>query len=371
MPVDKYCCVVIMKIFKKFLTREASLIAVEGWYDGVTAAWEKQIDIPFAINIFIFQNGIVECWRDYEYLMEIFPCELADWIKITKNQKIAKLSYKNLDNALKLFEKTKANKNQSVIDLLKSIENAKNALASGFSGLVFAYLVPYWQDLFFEKYKKKLYSEKIVAEARKWREGPGDKFFNFGIQTIDALLTAIGEKMKWDVELLKYILFSGLQKSIKKHKLQGQLTLVKRKQTSFVYIDRKILFMPEFHQYLRKKNYKIQKERVVATIKEFKGQIANRGKYKGIAKIVFTRAQLIKIRKGDVIVAPMTSPLYVEAMKKTGAIVTDEGGLLSHAAIVSRELGVPCVVGTKIATKILKDGDMVEVDAEKGIVKKI
>jgi len=58
-------------------------------------------------------------------------------------------------------------------------------------------------------------------------------------------------------------------------------------------------------------------------------------------------------------------------MEKAIAIVTDEGGLLSHAAIVSREMGIPCVVGTKIATQVLKDGELVEVDAERGVVRKI
>jgi len=57
-------------------------------------------------------------------------------------------------------------------------------------------------------------------------------------------------------------------------------------------------------------------------------------------------------------------------MKRAIAIVTDEGGLLSHAAIVSREIGKPCIVGTKIATKVLKDGDLVEIDADKGIIRK-
>ena len=59
------------------------------------------------------------------------------------------------------------------------------------------------------------------------------------------------------------------------------------------------------------------------------------------------------------------------ACRKAAAIVTDEGGITSHAAIVSRELGIPCIVGTQYATKILKDGDLVEVDANKGTVKKI
>jgi pyruvate,water dikinase len=65
----------------------------------------------------------------------------------------------------------------------------------------------------------------------------------------------------------------------------------------------------------------------------------------------------------------MTRPEYVPLMKKAAGIITDEGGITCHAAIVSRELKIPCVIGTKIATKVLKDGDMVEVDADKGIVK--
>ncbi len=70
-------------------------------------------------------------------------------------------------------------------------------------------------------------------------------------------------------------------------------------------------------------------------------------------------------------VAHTTFPALVPAMKKASAIITDDGGLTCHAAIVSRELQTPCVVGTKHATKILHDGDVVEVDANNGIVKKL
>jgi pyruvate,water dikinase len=67
----------------------------------------------------------------------------------------------------------------------------------------------------------------------------------------------------------------------------------------------------------------------------------------------------------------MTTPELVPLMQKAAAIVTDLGGILSHAAIVSRELGKPCVVGTGKATQVLNDGDLVEVDAENGTVRKI
>lgn len=65
----------------------------------------------------------------------------------------------------------------------------------------------------------------------------------------------------------------------------------------------------------------------------------------------------------------MTLPDLLPAMKKASAFVTDEGGVMCHAAIIARELKKPCIIGTRIATQFLKDGDLVEVDAEKGIVK--
>ena len=67
----------------------------------------------------------------------------------------------------------------------------------------------------------------------------------------------------------------------------------------------------------------------------------------------------------------MTRPDYAIILNKATAIITDEGGLTCHASIVSRELGIPCIIGTTIATKVLKDGDLVEVDATEGMVRKI
>jgi len=68
-------------------------------------------------------------------------------------------------------------------------------------------------------------------------------------------------------------------------------------------------------------------------------------------------------------VTSMTRPEFVPLMKKAAGVVTDEGGISCHAAIISRELGIPCIIGTKTATRRLKDGDQVEVNADRGIVK--
>lgn len=101
------------------------------------------------------------------------------------------------------------------------------------------------------------------------------------------------------------------------------------------------------------------------------GLCASQGKARGVVKVVRKVHDLANVQKGDILVASMTRPEMVVAMEKAAAIVTDEGGITSHAAIVSRELGVPCVIGTKNATSVLKTGDLVEVDATKGVVKKV
>ena len=72
--------------------------------------------------------------------------------------------------------------------------------------------------------------------------------------------------------------------------------------------------------------------------------------------------------KGDILVAIMTTPNFIPALEKAAAFVTDEGGITCHAAIIAREMKKPCIIGTKIATKFLKDGDIVQVDANNGIV---
>lgn len=104
-------------------------------------------------------------------------------------------------------------------------------------------------------------------------------------------------------------------------------------------------------------------------VKELKGVVSYAGFVKGKVKIINKPSDMSKMEDGDVLVSVATTPSIVPAMKKASAIVTDEGGLTCHASIVSRELGIVCITGTKIATEVLKDGDIVEVDANKGIVK--
>lgn len=109
---------------------------------------------------------------------------------------------------------------------------------------------------------------------------------------------------------------------------------------------------------------------------EISGTIANTGKASGKVVIApmmtdmeHVQEVVSRMKKGDILVAHSTTPELISLCNKAAAIVTDQGGMLSHAAIVSRELNVPCVIGTGNATEILKDGDFVEVDADMGVVR--
>ena len=104
------------------------------------------------------------------------------------------------------------------------------------------------------------------------------------------------------------------------------------------------------------------------TAMTFRGNSANKGKVTGNVCICKSVRDLKKVKEGDIIVASMTRPEFMIALKKARGIITDEGGLTCHAAIVSRELDIPCIIGTKVATKMLKDGDLVEVNANHGVI---
>ncbi|MFH1443181.1 MAG: PEP-utilizing enzyme [Candidatus Micrarchaeota archaeon] len=108
-----------------------------------------------------------------------------------------------------------------------------------------------------------------------------------------------------------------------------------------------------------------------SAVASVRGTCASLGYAVGKAKLVLLSADIPKVEEGEVLIAHATRPEMVPAMKKACAIVTDEGGITSHAAIVSRELGIPCIIGTRIATRVFKDGDLLEVKANHGEVNKL
>lgn len=118
------------------------------------------------------------------------------------------------------------------------------------------------------------------------------------------------------------------------------------------------------------RGYLVRKEEKIKTgIKSLSGTGIYPGTIRGKVKVILGPEEIPKMRQGEILVCPMTDPDYLPAIRKAKGFITDEGGLLTHAAIVAREFKIPGIIGTKVATRILKDGQNIELDASKGEIK--
>ena len=194
------------------------------------------------------------------------------------------------------------------------------------------------------------------------------EIFMKGVYVIECLLEEIGRRFGYSLE--KMVLLDPDEViSLEDGKKFGNELFEERSGLVVIMVT------PDSYEVIvGKKAEEMEKEDLgedYEDIKELKGMGASHGKVKGRVKVIYSFADIKKMKKDDVLVSGMTKPEWVTAMKKALAIVTDEGGITCHAAIISRELRIPCVIGTRIGSKVLHDGDLVEVDANKGVVRKL
>jgi phosphohistidine swiveling domain-containing protein len=201
---------------------------------------------------------------------------------------------------------------------------------------------------------------KRLEQARKYSE----TFYKDYLRLMDEVARSIAHETAYSSGLIHAMNVDEFTTYIDKEILPKPALLKERVKQSGIYINRKGLHLlsttetNELEQYWRRDISKT----------ELRGMTAYPGVIRARCRIVHDYHKDL-LQKGEILVTKMTDPYFVPIMKKASAIVTDGGGMLSHAAIVSRELRKPCIVGTKFATQILKNGDLVEVDANKGVVK--
>lgn len=211
-----------------------------------------------------------------------------------------------------------------------------------------------------------LESSTFITGWQDWRK----KIILIEIDYIEGLLEEISKRRGIEHRLLRYLTYNEVMENVLVQKTTAELiTLLTERRNGMIQF-----VIPEGEGILVGDDYKTfqeqmnKKEKNQDRLTQFSGLTASTGTAIGPVKICKTLADIHAVKEGEVLVASMTRPEYLPAMKKACAIVTDEGGITSHAAIVSRELGKPCVIGTKIATQVLKDGDVVEVKANHGVV---
>jgi len=173
------------------------------------------------------------------------------------------------------------------------------------------------------------------------------------------------------VEYARLLNVNEVENLISIHKLPAKKILAARNK-GYIYYQDKILPISNFNQFIKAHGLAVSKKDEHTDSTSLKGTVAyGQGIITGCVQKIFNTFEASDFKKGYVLVTPMTSPEYLGAIKQAKAVITNEGGITCHAAIVARELKKPCVIGTKIATRVFKDGDLVEVDANKGVVRKI
>lgn len=189
----------------------------------------------------------------------------------------------------------------------------------------------------------------------------------------DKFLHEVARRRGWKFEDLLWC-WSKEVLAIAQGRIVNRKKIIARQTEYAQYFDGKSV-QQEFYGARAKKLFVRYTTKHDDEIRELKGLVVSRGSVKfvrGRVKIIrnpFT--DLHKMKPGDILVASMTSPEFIVAMKKASAIITDTGGMTSHAAIVSRELGIPCLVGTKLATKVFQDEDKVEFNIAESSIKKL
>ncbi len=228
----------------------------------------------------------------------------------------------------------------------------------------FAKIVDVWKDNELVQLLFKTTNEAVYF--RTWRTERFSQSSYYLIPLFQEIAIRLGLETEKDVV---YLLPDELI-SLLKNNQQADKACIERRKKGFTYMtfgsnETLILDGDEAIKSLGHLKLADHTEEIIKGTPAFKGSV------QGKVTLITKREQWPSIQHAEILVIHTTTPDIVPYLKNIKAIVTEEGGILSHASVISREMKIPCVIGTKVATKAFKDGDIVEVDAEKGIVKKI
>ncbi|MDE1860658.1 MAG: hypothetical protein KGH72_02970 [Candidatus Micrarchaeota archaeon] len=334
------------KRYKKIYTRENSLLAFQVWAEQETNApksvfdwYNLSTDIIYDVNAGVgevyYRDGIFA--RSKGYITR----------NMRRNKDFVRTTMRWYGDLLDILEKSW--KNKKALGGREELIRYYYIAAKAWCGLSVSYHVPTMRNL----------SKEDKQLAMRLRERGADF-----LDDIDHVIVKTLKKLY--PELGEYARYVSIDE-VKSNKTP-KMSVLRERSRHYIYFGDRIFTGIKFDQFLKKQKLIVRKEKARHS-DIVRGQTAMKGIVVGRARVVLKKAQVKDIRKGEVLVATMTTPDYVVGMRKAAAFVTDEGGITCHAAILARELKKPCIIGTSFATHMLKNGDMVEVDADKGTVR--
>lgn len=311
---------------------------------------KRYLDKDIIDNFYEFLRGLVDKDQEGNIILKSYELDkkLSFWIRNIEKIDWTKLSYGELINKFRYFDK-----NYSVY---------------------WAYfLVVFYIGLAVENTKAEKKISKYKKEIKILR---GENSARFRIEKIflKNFIRELAKRSKIQEKYLWYTLPEEILSFLNKKEFSVSLDELKKRKEYYIWFYKngksRYYFNKKEVGELEKKELK-NLENKYSKIKVIKGSIGCKGKARGRARILYSSRDFRKVKKNDIIVTPMTDPRYLSVMEKASAFITDEGGMTCHAAIVAREMDKPCVISTKIATLVFRDNDLIEVDANKGVIKKV
>lgn len=214
---------------------------------------------------------------------------------------------------------------------------------------------------------------RIAGDALAWHDDRKGR--QMRMQTVlHYFLQEFSRRFNLPENKLVQLLPNELKALIRKQKTIKDFPIVSRQKLMITYVTIKNLHFvqgKEAKQIVNAYQRLQQSNDKTGHLQGLVASTGNRAEITGKVKVVRDASELNKMREGFILIAQFTSPDYIMAIRKASAIITDIGGLNSHAAVVSRELGIPCIVNTKLATKVFKDGDFIKIDVKQGRIEKV
>lgn len=207
---------------------------------------------------------------------------------------------------------------------------------------------------------------KIARLFTKWKDVRKSGVY-IGMYYFDLFLEEVAKRTDYNKEELTFAVFNEIQGILNGDNIHEELA--KRKKQCFFAVTTEGYFICGEKD--AEKYFALTKQASNQNITELRGVVACTGYACGRVRIIRKTSEMKDFQTGEILVTNQTTPEFVPIIKKAAAIITEQGGITSHAAIVSRELKVPCIIGTKIATTALMNGENVEVDANNGIIRRL
>ncbi len=210
----------------------------------------------------------------------------------------------------------------------------------------------------------------VTARPEAWESRQKSEGILYDVDAIVRQLVANRlQDLGYDPAWARVMALADIQNLFVSYRLPNREEIAKRTK-GFIWRDNE-MFYRSFSEYCYEQDWKNPEDAATTSNHEIKGTVAHPGQAQGRVVIVRSADDCKNVNVGDVLVATMTNVTWLPAMTIASAIITDEGGITCHAAIAARELQKPCITGTKIATQIFQNGDLVSVNADTGVVTKI